>query len=510
MEALQYNMVQKRRFDDEEVYTVSCKHSRHVEHSNQMVSILEFVPSKYASHQLHTSGHDSFKKNKIEVDELFTSDGIPEIPTSIKKDIETSDLGCICDSSWATNSRSEADVKSEAPFENVLFSTEYCCPDRQIKTSSHSEENYSLCQEYPPRKPIPIGPDHQAIIPDIINNTDTSDPVTFLPQNRDDEKKLIGICVIPMPESELPVCSGEKVGNGRTDCSCQDAGSVRCTRQHITEEREKIKKSLGQKMFVDLGFYDMGEEVAEKWSEEEEDIFHRVVFSNPASLGNNFWDNLSIVFPSRTKIDIVSYYFNVFMLRKRAEQNRCNPMNIDSDDDEWQGSDEEDSVAMSPVYEDEHAYTRTREDDLHEYDETCDDYGNVDSGSGGGTIIAFETLRGNLPSYDPTFQLLNRNSLEEKRHNDIQEDSCSSSDTEGGSQETQKTTYSSDHWPVSFNGLYNRQEHGLEHCYSKGWDGGYMTCLKEKVDFLPTCSVIEEVFGNAAWNYNARDGKGSS
>ena len=53
-----------------------------------------------------------------------------------------------------------------------------------------------------------------------------------------------------------------------------------------------------------------------------------------------------MVFPSRTKKDIVSYYFNVFMLKVRAEQNRLDPRNIDSDDDEWQGSD--DSVVESP------------------------------------------------------------------------------------------------------------------------------------------------------------------
>ncbi|EEF48646.1 hypothetical protein RCOM_1750560 [Ricinus communis] len=36
-------------------------------------------------------------------------------------------------------------------------------------------------------------------------------------------------------------------------------------------------------------------------------------------------------------MEIVSYYFNVFMLRRRAVQNRSNFLDIDSDDDELHG-----------------------------------------------------------------------------------------------------------------------------------------------------------------------------
>lgn len=104
------------------------------------------------------------------------------------------------------------------------------------------------------------------------------------------------------------------------------------------EARQRLRETLGQDMFEKLGFCDMGEEVADKWSEDEEHAFDEVVLSYPASLDKNFWDHLSGIFPSRTKKDLVSYYFNVFMLRKRAEQNRFDPLNIDSDNDEWQRS----------------------------------------------------------------------------------------------------------------------------------------------------------------------------
>lgn len=93
--------------------------------------------------------------------------------------------------------------------------------------------------------------------------------------------------------------------------------------------------------------------MAEKWSEEDQHLFQEVVFSNPSSAGKNFWDNLSAVYPSRTKKEIVSYYYNVFMLRRRAEQNRCDPLNIDSDDDEWKESDDEFTISEEDVISEE-------------------------------------------------------------------------------------------------------------------------------------------------------------
>lgn len=40
----QLNMVQKRPFDDEELYEISSKHPRQLDHNNHLLSFLEFVP----------------------------------------------------------------------------------------------------------------------------------------------------------------------------------------------------------------------------------------------------------------------------------------------------------------------------------------------------------------------------------------------------------------------------------------------------------------------------------
>ncbi|RWW45938.1 hypothetical protein BHE74_00048175, partial [Ensete ventricosum] len=207
--------------------------------------------------------------------------------------------------------------------------------------------------------------------------------------NEDNSEKSIGGCIIPMPDS-LSLASEIRVILHNTFCNCLDKGSVRCVRQHVKEAREKLKKVLGQEKFDQLGLCDMGENVAHRWTEEEEHLFEDVVFSNPASLGKNFWNVLPYFFPARSCKELVSYYFNVFILRKRAEQNRLDLMNVDSDDDEWPDTrdgdlvveeEDGDSIVVSFAYKDPTTSNKCDDEDaeIHEDfedgDECDDDYG---------------------------------------------------------------------------------------------------------------------------------------
>lgn len=278
-------MVQKRQLTEEE-YDVSPKHLK-LEHSCELVPYLQFT--KEDAPLLSD-------KPIIEFDYGFLSN-------KIEKDDENTLPGRLSTSSLASSTTSE---------------------EEDLK----SENTYSYLLRHPPLKEVPIGPQYQAQIPkwNEIN-----------PQHDDNEIKFMGFCVISIQDTDTDT---DTVGKGKTDCFCENRGSLKCTQQHINEARETLKGKIGNKKFTDLGFGNMGESVAEKWTEDEEQLFHEVVYSNPVSFGQNFWKHLSKVFPSRSNQEIVSYYFNVFMLRKRAEQNRCDPVNVDSDDDEWQGSDE--------------------------------------------------------------------------------------------------------------------------------------------------------------------------
>ena len=430
--------------------------------------------------------------------------------------------GCISTSSWATSSTSEDDARSEAPI-NVSLFPEYFNSHSPVRASDDSDDYYLSTLDYPPRKPVPIGLDHQVDVPawsqgimDQLDYLETSEQVIFSPRasglelsaGDSEGKKLIGTCVMPMPKSEL--CYNDAVvGNGRTDCCCHDRGSIRCVRQHVVEAREKLRETLGEERFVKLGFCDMGEEVADKWNEEEEQLFHEVVFSNPASLDKNFWDNLSFVFPSRTMKEIVSYYFNVFMLRKRAEQNRCDPENIDSDNDEWQETDDscdaedEDSVVESPIYQGFPSCHPCHADgERKDEDGTC---GNNEYVNCGRDILDIsESCRDvlNKSGSDSINQLSDKVPWDGgKGDHDIQDGSCTSSSTVAESQRTQVKAVHGDHW-LGGHGF------GLEPCDAKVWDTGYVTCSKNEVDFLSTCSMIEEVFGAGTGTYKGTEGQG--
>eukprot|EP00268_Persea_americana_P041574 TRINITY_DN414_c0_g1_i2.p1 TRINITY_DN414_c0_g1~~TRINITY_DN414_c0_g1_i2.p1 ORF type:complete len:456 (-),score=145.70 TRINITY_DN414_c0_g1_i2:776-2143(-) len=445
--------------------------------------------------------------------------------------------------------------------------------------SVESEETLSSLASYPHRKLVSIGPDHQADVPvwasDGVRKATSyfhlatqsacdSDagapfpPSLSVPSSHimldDKEEQLMGTCVIPMSEVDSSGCNSEKVGHGRDDCSCPDEGSVRCVRQHVKEAREKLSAALGQERFVELGFCEMGEDVAQKWSQEEERVFNEVVFSNPASLGRNFWDNLSVVFPTRTKKELVSYYFNVFMLRRRAEQNRLDPLNIDSDNDEWQASDdgdefanteedEDDSVVETPADQDNIVYNEDAHEDVYHEDDDEDDDGDDggdDGGNGGATgnvavveddvgglndfpeLQAFFSKPSSHKSLDchssvPTDHLASDGLQNGSAEQDVQDDSCTSYEClHGGAVSsgpsdaaaTQKQEVGTDHMILNNEcgnaSLGAMVDHGyvLEACDAKVWDFGFFTSSKSHVDFLPTCSMIEEVFRNEMWNDN--------
>ncbi|CAN7050168.1 unnamed protein product [Brassica rapa subsp. trilocularis] len=116
--------------------------------------------------------------------------------------------------------------------------------------------------------------DHQAIIPEwegCLNVNLGSSATT----------KLSGTCVVPMPALNMPENIDDIVGKGREFCVCRDRGSIRCVRQHVKEAREEVVKILG---------------------------FEKSKL-------------LEAAFFSPTNHEIVSFYFNGFVLRRRATQN---------------------------------------------------------------------------------------------------------------------------------------------------------------------------------------------
>ncbi|XP_008776476.1 uncharacterized protein LOC103696583 [Phoenix dactylifera] len=516
---------------------------------------------------------DGSKRPK-QVDQNKQLDSFPEIPfntceklpTSVDsdRDLENEEVAAVPEDSakeatsslmpWIICSRSEEVTNLDSGV-SVHFLPSYFEEYQTAQGFHQVEELYSPLFDYPPRKPVAVGPNHQADIPewrsrDFRNSFKDSDDCVSSPLtsrtcsssavphmiDEDDSDKWVGTCVMPMPCSDS-LASEIRAVHCKTDCSCLDEGSIQCVRQHVIEAREKLRRMLGQDRFEELGFDDMGEDVAKKWTEEEEQLFQDVVLINPASLGKNFWNHLPQVLPSRNSKELVSYYFNVFMLRKRAEQNRSDPLNVDSDNDEWQESDdgefatteedEEDSVVESLANQGDPACGKDGpeatdiNEDVDDEDE-CEDYPIADKNEEGLCGVS-ERCVSNKSNFCPTVQLIDKN-LQNGVEQDVRDDSCMSfegqqngADSCGGAADNLDMQHSliEDHDNLleeyRNDGTSDMTDHEFfdGHCDPKTWDIIYNRGAG-KDDFLSTCNVIEEVFGNGAWENDANNNHGVS
>ncbi|XP_047306701.1 AT-rich interactive domain-containing protein 2-like [Impatiens glandulifera] len=167
------------------------------------------------------------------------------------------------------------------------------------------------------RMDVPIGPFFQAEVPEwtgIITESDSKwlGITMWLPENGDDSL----------------------IDKGMDDsCRCEHSGSVSCTRFHIADKRIKLKLEIGS-MFYHWRFDRMGEEVSLAWTSKQEKRFKGLVGSRNMSQRKALWNNIPKFFPNKTRENLVSYYFNVFILRCRRYQNRMTPQDVDTSDDE--------------------------------------------------------------------------------------------------------------------------------------------------------------------------------
>ncbi|XP_010458852.1 PREDICTED: uncharacterized protein LOC104740045 isoform X2 [Camelina sativa] len=416
----------KRTFDGEDVQELNVKHARQISYCNKLTKLDEGVPYRV-----------SLEKSGLIGDDISDFYGY-KCEENLEKGFQTN-----APFSWITTGVCEEDTQSSGATTQSTLSHE--SPESDIPWRPVCSEDV-YCSPMSPRKQVPVGPDYQAVIPECVKEEAS-------PQSG---QAVTGKCVIPMPDCETEIC---KIGQGRKDCICLDKGSTRCVQQHIMENREDLFETIGYDRCLDLGLCEMGEEVAGKLTEDEEDLFHEVVYSNPVSLDRDFWKHLKSAFPSRSMKDIVSYYFNVFILRRRAIQNRSKSLDADSDDDEWQV----------------------------EYDNTF--YG------------------GETPSDDKAEKSLSRDEEEEEEEVNVNADSNMSFEYQSN------VIYS--RCPVR-----NREESNIgnywRHCNDLV-DNSYSFdpcdsilpdhCWTKNIDLLPTSNIIDEIFGQDPWDDFSRGSK---
>ncbi|KAL7121403.1 hypothetical protein ACP275_02G180000 [Erythranthe tilingii] len=175
------------------------------------------------------------------------------------------------------------------------------------------------------KKRVRVGPIFQADLPQLSELNDYQS-----------DSKWLGTKTWPLDKAEpkKSLIERDPIGKGKQEsCGCQFSGSFECVKFHINEKRMKLKLELGS-AFYRWKFNEMGDDVASSWTKEEEKKFRDIVESNRLSSEKHFWDELFKFFNRKGREALVSYYFNVFLLRRRGFQNRSNAAEIDSDDEE--------------------------------------------------------------------------------------------------------------------------------------------------------------------------------
>lgn len=184
------------------------------------------------------------------------------------------------------------------------------------------------------RPVIPIGPRFQAEIPVWIAPTKKG---KFYGSPGDSNTlRWLGTGVWPTYSLKKTVYH-KKVGEGRSDsCSCASPMSINCIKRHTKEARELLEKET-KRAFYTWKFDEMGEEVgAKSWTAKEEQRFEALVKKNPLSSSDGFWEIASNAFPRKSEKDLLSYYYNVFLIKRmRLRANPSAANHIDSDDDHY-------------------------------------------------------------------------------------------------------------------------------------------------------------------------------
>ncbi|KAM1816257.1 hypothetical protein ACFX12_000687 [Malus domestica] len=194
--------------------------------------------------------------------------------------------------------------------------------DKNSPGMAGMEDELRGTSDYSPSH-IPLGSNYQAQLPEWTGEASES------------ESKWLGSRIWPLEKPKHRyLIERDPIGKGRQEsCGCQVPGSIECVRFHISEKRLRVKRELGA-AFYHWEFNQMGEEVGLPWTAEEGKKFEALVKSNPLSIGLRFWDEIYRTFTKKSRRELVSYYFNVFLLQRRGYQNRFTPNNIDSDDEE--------------------------------------------------------------------------------------------------------------------------------------------------------------------------------
>ncbi|KAF3553156.1 hypothetical protein F2Q69_00018115 [Brassica cretica] len=170
-----------------------------------------------------------------------------------------------------------------------------------------------------------VGSQFQAEVPEWTGVNTESDP------------KWLGTRVWPLSKEQSNsnlLIERDPIGKGRQDpCGCQNPGSVGCVRFHIKTKQEKLKLELGPAFYM-WCFDSMGEGTLKYWTDLELKKV-KLLMTSPPTLSASFFSELKSILSSKSREEIVSYYYNVTLLQFMANHSRMTPGEVDSDTDQY-------------------------------------------------------------------------------------------------------------------------------------------------------------------------------
>lgn len=173
---------------------------------------------------------------------------------------------------------------------------------------------------------IPVLPIFQADVPEWTNAAGRAIPDGYLTDAG--TNKWLGTRTWPI---ENQLIEEGTVPNPKTKCRCRPRGSTRCVKRHVDDAILRKRVELG-KAFDDWEFDSKGRSEDYFWSWTSADF--RKLVKIPTSETSTFLTAAMEAVPSISRRgEIVSYYFNVLVPQRLAEQTRSGLSEIDSDDD---------------------------------------------------------------------------------------------------------------------------------------------------------------------------------
>ncbi|XP_056854767.1 AT-rich interactive domain-containing protein 1-like [Raphanus sativus] len=140
--------------------------------------------------------------------------------------------------------------------------------------------------------------------------------------NTESDAKWLGPRVWPLSKEQSNsnlLIERDPIGKGRQDpCGCQNSDSVQCVRFHINTKREKLKLELGPAFYM-WCFDSMGEGTLQYWTDLELKKV-KLLMASPPTLSPSFFSELKSILSSKSREEIVSYYYNVHAFRMTARK----------------------------------------------------------------------------------------------------------------------------------------------------------------------------------------------